>query len=160
SRETAPIQSGWLHPTFRAAWSTSAPLCAPRRPLRFSLLRTPKPETNYIPRPTPTLPTLSPLHPTVARIIAIANQKGGVGKTTTAAHLAASLAVADRRTLLVDGDPQGNASSGIGLDKNSLETTIYDVFAGEAAANDAIQKNVLFSHLDVLPATPDLAGAE
>ena len=96
----------------------------------------------------------------MARTIAIANQKGGVGKTTTAVNLAASLAVAERRTLLVDGDPQGNASSGVGLDKNSLHTTIYDVFAGEVPASEAVQRSVLFSHLDVLPATPDLAGAE
>lgn len=96
----------------------------------------------------------------MARTIAIANQKGGVGKTTTAVNLAASLAVAERRTLLVDGDPQGNASSGVGLDKNSLHTTIYDVFAGDVPASEAIQRSVLFSHLDVLPATPDLAGAE
>ena len=100
-------------------------------------------------------------HPvTVARIIAIANQKGGVGKTTTAVNLAASLAVAERRTLLVDGDPQGNASSGVGLEKDSLHTTIYDVFAGDAPVEDAIQHSVQFRHLDVLPATPDLAGAE
>ena len=100
-------------------------------------------------------------HPvTVARIIAIANQKGGVGKTTTAVNLAASLAVAERRTLLVDGDPQGNASSGVGLEKDSLHTTIYDVLAGDAPVEDAIQHSVQFRHLDVLPATPDLAGAE
>ena len=94
------------------------------------------------------------------RTIAIANQKGGVGKTTTAVNLAASLAVAERRVLLVDADPQGNATSGSGVDRAAIRLSLYDVLIDRANPLEAIMRNPALPHLDVLPATQDLVGAE
>jgi chromosome partitioning protein len=96
----------------------------------------------------------------VSRIIAIANQKGGVGKTTTAINLGACLAVAEKRTLVIDTDPQGNATSGLGIDKDEVEKSIYDVLLEEAPIEDVIVRQVHFPYLDVVPATRDLVGAE
>jgi chromosome partitioning protein len=96
----------------------------------------------------------------MARVISIANQKGGVGKTTTAINLGASLAIAERRTLVIDSDPQGNATSGFGISKGPHETSTYHVLVDERPIGEAMKKEVHFSCLDVVPATRDLAGAE
>jgi chromosome partitioning protein len=96
----------------------------------------------------------------MSRVIAIANQKGGVGKTTTAINLGAGLAVAEKRTLIIDMDPQGNATSGLGIDRASIENSIYDVIVGDAEVDDAIRTKVHFPFLDVIPSSQDLVGAE
>ena len=95
-----------------------------------------------------------------ARIYALANQKGGVGKTTSAVNLAASLAAAEKRTLLLDADPQANATSGVGLERDGLRLTIYEVMVDGRQLQDVVRRGVHFPRLDVAPASRDLVGAE
>ena len=95
----------------------------------------------------------------MGRIIAIANQKGGVGKTTTSINLSASLAEKGKKVLLIDTDPQGNTTSGFGIDKNDLENTIYELILGECTIKDCIIKNVI-ENLSIIPANVNLAAAE
>jgi chromosome partitioning protein len=96
----------------------------------------------------------------MSRVVAIANQKGGVGKTTTAVNLAASLAAAEWPTLLIDADPQGNATSGVGLDKATIERSLYDTLLNDEPLTEVIHPAVNLPMLDVVPATQDLVGAE
>lgn len=95
----------------------------------------------------------------MGRIIAIANQKGGVGKTTTSINLTAALAEKGKKVLVIDIDPQGNTTSGFGIDKNELDNTVYELILGECTINDCVIKEVL-PNVSVLPSNVNLAAAE
>lgn len=111
------------------------------------------------PTPAVPVPAMSNQRLPLPRIMAFANQKGGVGKTTTAINLGACLAELGYRVLLIDLDPQGNASTGLGLDTRDLETTVYDVLLHEAPLEDCLEPTAV-KNLFVAPASLDLAGAE
>ena len=95
----------------------------------------------------------------MGRIIAIANQKGGVGKTTTSINLSASLAAKGKKVLVIDTDPQGNTTSGFGIEKNELENTIYELILGECSIRDCIISNII-KNVSVVPSNVNLAAAE
>jgi len=95
----------------------------------------------------------------MGRVIAIANQKGGVGKTTTSINLSASLAELGKKVLVIDMDPQGNTTSGLGVDKNNIDNTVYELILGECSINECIIKDVL-ENVSVIPSNVNLAAAE
>jgi chromosome partitioning protein len=107
-----------------------------------------------------TSPVWIPVIPIMSRVIAIANQKGGVGKTTTAINLGACLAVAEKRTLIIDIDPQGNATSGLGIQRGEVERSIYDVLVDGVEVTGATRRDIHFPFLHLVPSTRDLVGAE
>lgn len=92
-------------------------------------------------------------------IIAVVNQKGGVGKTTTAINLAASLALAGKDILIIDTDPQGNSTTGLGIDRRGIRASLYDLYAGRVKPEEAISHTPI-EHLDIIPSTIDLLGVE
>lgn len=95
----------------------------------------------------------------MGRVIAVANQKGGVGKTTTSINLSASIAAKGKKVLMIDIDPQGNATSGFGIDKNDLENTVYELILGECSIQDCIIKNII-ENVSVVPSNVNLAASE
>ena len=96
----------------------------------------------------------------MGRIIAIANQKGGVGKTTTSINLASALAEKGKKVLVIDTDPQGNTTSGFGIDKNEIDHTIYELMIGECSIDEVITKNVVkgIDGVDIIPSNVNLAS--
>ena len=153
----APAEGGHVEPHPERGSSARRPEAGPAR----SASRGRKSDLARWARPTPKAarPTTSRPAYELPRIIAIANQKGGVGKTTTSVNLGASLAELGYRVLVVDLDPQGNATTGLGINARNLQASVYDVIMTNAAIEDCVEPTSL-KNLFVAPATIDLAGAE
>src|SRR5205807_4252640 len=96
----------------------------------------------------------------MSRVVAIANQKGGVGKTTTAVNLAASLTATERKPIMIDGDPQANSTSGVGIERDRIRHSLYDALLDGRPLSGTRFPHVHFPYLDLVPATQDLVGAE
>ena len=143
-------------PAAEPADAGAAPEAAPEAPPEA--VAPPAPEPGPDPAPAAPVHQLRPARP-LPRMLAVANQKGGVGKTTTAVNLGAGLAELGFRTLVVDLDPQGNATTGLGINPRNLSSSIYDVLMSEAPMEDCIEPTAV-RNLFVAPATIDLAGAE
>jgi len=146
-------------PDAAAAGDAGAPFVVEQGPLAADDLMVANPETGHSSGGQPAMPSAPAPPRPLPRTLAIANQKGGVGKTTTAVNLGAGLAALGYRVLVVDLDPQGNATTGLGVDARNLSASIYDVLLADRPMEDAVEPTAV-RNLFVVPATLDLAGAE
>jgi chromosome partitioning protein len=156
--EAPPVEIAPAPPETEAVAQEAEPAPVKTAPQPTDTAPPPPPSAEPAPQPQPA-PADNPVHRTLPRVLAIANQKGGVGKTTTAVNLGAGLADLGYRVLVVDLDPQGNATTGLGIEARNLGASIYDVLLSDTPLEDAVEPTSV-RNLFVVPATIDLAGAE